>query len=531
MVAYRERLAARLAAETGTRSFRPGGDLRVALVYPNLYGVAMANLGFHAVYQELNTQPGVSCERAVLPEPEDLVALERRREPVRSLETGTPLGEFDVLAFSITYELDYLNLIRILAACGIPADRTQRSRFHPYVVAGGAALTVNHEPMVPVLDGWFRGEAEGQLEAWAAAHRQARAAGLRQRELWAHLGALPEDDPGWQEAAFRRVRARGAPALEFPPVGSELLAPEAVFGVAALVEICRGCPWRCSFCVAKDLYGSFRKASHEAVLAYADRLRPHTDRIGVVGAGLSAYPGLVELLADLRQRGFRASLSSLRLDRVKDELLEELLLHGQRTLTVAPENFSDRLQGLVEKSLTLEKIVRGLERVGPYGFEKVKMYMIAGLPGQTEADHQVAFTTARELVDRGVVRPGQLEFSYSVLLPRPGTALGDAPLLSRKQFKATQRYLEGQAKLAQAGLKVESYRMSMVCDLLCRGDHDVGRLLLDWARDTGGREPFRLDDRQYRGLMEGVFARQRARAGSGRLFGGDGRSQGVGVAV
>jgi radical SAM superfamily enzyme YgiQ (UPF0313 family) len=485
----------------------------------------MANLGFQAVYSALNALPGVSCERAVLPEGPDLRRLERQGQAVLSLETGQSLGDFDVLAFSVTYELDYLNVVRMLEGAGIPADREERNRFHPLVVAGGAALTVNHEPLLPLLDGWFRGEAEGRLEAWSEDLRRARSEGLRGRELWEALGAGEGADQGWQDLDFRRVRERGGAALEFQAVGTDLVTPDAAFGASALVEICRGCPWRCSFCIAKDMYGSFRKASQEDVLSYAARMRPHTDRIGLVGAGISAYPKLTRLLADLRGLGYRASLSSMRLDRVDDELLDELARHGQRTLTVAPENFSDRLQGLVEKSLSLGKIMAGLRRVGPERFEKIKLYMIAGLPGQTAEDHGVAFETARELVEEGAVRPGQLEFSYSVLLPRPGTALGDAELLGRKDYKATRKFLEASAKEARAGLKVESYRMAMLCDLLCRGDREVGLWLLDWARRTKGRSPLKIDDAEYRRRMEGVLARHRARGGTGEGFlGGDGRA-------
>lgn len=522
---YRQDQQRRLEAERGTRSFRPGGDLRICLVYPNLYPVAMANLGFQAAYAALNALPGVSCERAVLPEGPDLRRLERRGQGLLSLETGSALGEFDVLAFSITYELDYLNVVRMLEGAGIPSDREARNRFHPLVLAGGAALTVNHEPMMPLLDGWFRGEAEGRLEGWVEALRQVRSEGLRGPELWEALGAGEASGEGWQELDFRRVRDRGGPALEFRAVGTDLVTPDAAFGASALVEICRGCPWRCSFCIAKDMYGSFRKASAEDVLAYAARMRPHTDRIGLVGAGISAYPRLGNLLAELRSLGYRASLSSMRLDRVDDELLDELARHGQRTLTVAPENFSDRLQGLVEKSLTLGKIMAGLRRVGADRFEKIKLYMIAGLPGQTREDHAVAFETARELLAEGVVRPGQLEFSYSVLLPRPGTALGDAELLGRTDYKATRRFLEGAAKEARAGLKVESYRMAMLCDLLCRGDREVGHWLLEWARDTQGRSPIKLDEGEYRRRMEGVLARHRSRAVAGEaILGGDGRA-------
>lgn len=522
---YRRSQLRRLEAERGAQAFRPGGDLRVCLVYPNLYPVAMANLGFQAVYSALNSLPGVSCERAVLPEGPELRRLERQGQAVLSLETGQALGDFDVLAFSITYELDYLNVVRMLEGAGIPADREARNRFHPVVVAGGAALTVNHEPILPLLDGWFRGEAEGRLDAWAGALRRARREGLRGPELWGALGAGEASDQGWQDLDFRQVRQRGAPALEFQAVGTDLVTPDAAFGASALVEICRGCPWRCSFCIAKDMYGSFRKASREDILAYAERMRPHADRIGLVGAGISAFPKLTGLLADLRELGYRASLSSMRLDRVDDDLLDELARHGQRTLTVAPENFSDRLQGMVEKSLSLGKIVAGLRRVGADRFEKIKMYMIAGFPGQTREDHAVAFETAQELVAEGAVRPGQLEFSYSVLLPRPGTALGDADLLARSDYKATRRFLEGAAKKAQAGLKVESYRMAMLCDLLCRGDREVGLWLLDWARKTQGREPLKVDEAEYRRRMKGVLERHRARAASGAgLLGGDGRA-------
>lgn len=493
-----------LDKEAGRRAFRPGGDLRVALVYPNLYPVAMGNLGFQVVYDQLNQLPGVSCERAVLPEGPDLRRLERRRQHLVSLETGTPLDRFDVLAFSVTFELDFLNMVRMLTACGIPVRRRQRTRHHPYVLAGGAALTVNHAPLVPLLDGWFLGEAEGRLEGWAAQLREARLAELRGPELWSHLAAEPRDPAAEVDRSHRVTREAGGPRVDFRPAGSQLFTPEAVFGKTALVEICRGCPWRCSFCVAKDMYGSFRRARPEDVLAYAETARAHTDRIGIVGAGISAYPRLAQLLADLREMGFSASLSSLRLDRVDDALLEEVQRHGQRTLTVAPESFSDRLSDQFDKSLDLGKIVAGLRRVGPHAFEKIKLYMIAGMPEETEADHEVAFATAEQVVGEGACAPGQLEFSYSLLLPRPGTVLGRAPLLTKQGYKRTRKFLEARARKAGVGLKVESYRMAQLCDLMCRGDEEVGERLAAWADETAGREPFQIPEGEYRAYIEGL---------------------------
>lgn len=509
----RERQLTLLERERGENPYRPGGDLRVCLVYPNLYGVAMGNLGYQVVHRALNELPGTSCERAVMPEGPDLRRIERRGKPLTSLETGTPLGEFDVLAFSVTFELDYLNMVRVLESSGIPAGRTRRNRFHPVVVAGGAALTVNHEPLEPMVDGWFRGEVDPE----GGGHPGERLAHLVEvlRELRGR-GGSPEDrrealaplaSTSGGDRAFRTTRARGGPAPGFEAVGSTLMAPDAVFGATALVEICRGCPWRCSFCVAKDMYGSFRRASHESVLEYARSQAGATDRIGIIGAGISAYPKLAGLLAELRGLGFSASVSSLRLDRVDDALLDEVARHGQRTLTVAPESFSDRLEGVVDKSLDLAKIVGGLRRVGgSRRFEKVKMYMIAGLPGEVEEDHEVAFATAEELVADGVLEASQLEFSYSLLLPRPGTVLGRAELLSKAGYKRTRRFLEARAKRAGVGLKVESYRMAMLSDLFCRGDRGIGERLVAWGSATGGRDPFRLEEAEYRDLMAAVLA-------------------------
>lgn len=513
MRAYLQDLRRRLAREVGPTQPKPEGDLRVCLVYPNLYPVAMGNLGFQAIVEAMNQLPGVSCERATLPEAPHLRRLRRQGKGILSLESQKPLGEFDVLAFSVTYELDLLHLAEILEVSGIPADRTRRNRFHPVVLAGGAAVTVNHLPFLPLVDGVFRGEAEGRLEGLVELLRESqthRGQPDSLRELFHGLaGSDPED---WGNFEFRVSRPRGSEALPFVPVGTRIFTEESVFGKTAGIEICRGCPWRCSFCIAKDMYGSFRKAAAEDVLAFADSVRDYTDRIGIVGAGLSAYPRLTELLRELRQRGFSCSLSSLRLDRVKPDLLDEIQAHGQRTLTVAPENFSDRLQGLVEKSLTLEKIIRGLERVGPDRFEKIKLYMIAGLPGQVESDHRIAFETAQDLIARGAVRPFQLEFSYSLLLPRPGTALGGAEVLSKADYKRTKKLLETLAREAKSGLKLESYRLAMVSDLLCRGGPSVGHLVLDWVAKTRGEDEFRLRDADYRREIAQVRSRDAARS-------------------
>ena len=309
---------ARLAAER--RLFTPGprGPLSVCLVYPNTYAVGMANLGFQAVFRLLHDDPHVTVERAFLPDGPRA----RWPQPLRSLESDRPLGDFDVLAFSISFETDYLHVLDVLGSAGLPLRRSARGAGAPLVIAGGPAMFLNPEPLAEFVDLFLIGEAEEMLpefleRAWrrqpARATRILERTEERRRRLpagplprratttTATLIAVDYDGP-----VAGRVERRYLARLDQRETTSEILSPEAVFGDMFLVEASRGCEWGCRFCAAGFMYRPVRYRSPDGLRA-EHRARPRgAAHIGLVGAEMASLPGVAALCQEIAAAGGRA---------------------------------------------------------------------------------------------------------------------------------------------------------------------------------------------------------------------------------
>lgn len=491
--------------ERGAIRKEPGGKLGIALVYPNAYRLGMANLGVHAVYRLLNADPGTRCERAFLP---------GDGAPPRTVESGAPLGDFDVVAFSLSFEDDLPNVLRLLASAGLPLRASARDGRHPLVVAGGIAVQINPEPVAPFLDAILVGEGEALVPPFLDTLRAARAGGASRGELLAALARIRGAYvPGLYDVAYADTRAPGGgwvtrqapregapervaraylPALS-TPTSRAVDTPDAQFGDLYLTEVARGCLWGCRFCAAGFVQRPYREVDLETLRAEAREGLARGQRVGLVGPDTSDHSGLDALTREIAEAGGTFSPSSLRVDAIGPQLAARLAAGGERTVTLAPEAGTERMRRVVNKDFADDRIVQAAEDAIAAGMVNVKLYFMFGLP--TEADEDVLgmaaiATRIREKVmlpwARRRGRMGRISLSVNPFVPKPWTPFQWAPLAPRAVLEARRRLLE--RALRPKGIDVESLsaREAALQALLSRGDRRCGDLLELAHLETGG---------------------------------------------
>jgi radical SAM family uncharacterized protein len=507
----KKKAQALLAGEQGTVVKDWGGKISVALVYPNTYAVGMSNLGFQTIYRHLNALPDVVCERVFMPEPADLDEMRRSQQPPFSLESLRPLTDFHLVGFSVTYEGDYINVLRLLAMAGIPLRAAARREHDPLVLMGGVCAFSNPEPVAPFMDFVVVGEGEELVVELIAAYR----AGSRDRaDLLRSLASIdgvyvPEHYAiGYgADGTVAEVAARdGAPAMvvkrrlknvnAFETIAA-VKTSQAEYGHMALLEVGKGCGRGCRFCLEGQVYRPVRHRTVDALRETVERMAASGERrIGLVGACVSDYPWLGDLLKVVEDNGMELSISSLRADSLSEELVAALARGGHRTLTMAPEAGTERLRRAIRKSISDEQLMTACDLVRAHGIPNLKTYFMIGQPTETIEDVEAIPELAGRMLERLRVldargRPfGRLTLSVSSFVPKPWTPFQWAPFDGAESLQDKLEIIKrGVRRFSNVRVLHENPREAALQALLARGDRRVGDFLElaaghegDWRR-------------------------------------------------
>jgi len=505
-----DKARARLAREIA--HVRPGADarLRIALAYPNTYGVGMSNLGVHTLYRLLNSLPGVRCERVFLPDPADMEQHRRTGMRLFALESQQPVADFDIVAFSASFENDYPNLLAMLDLAGIPRRARARTHHDPLVLMGGAAVSINPEPVAPFLDICCVGEGEELVRPLVAACFEATS----RTDLLEDLAARPGFYvPGLYEARYARADRVGidrfaalVPAGPAPESIAKVRArlagvdrvavtairtPDTEFGDRITVEVARGCTKGCRYCWVGYSILPFRVHDADDVIQAALPWREHTDRVGLVATALLDHPDIEEIAVRLRAAGFKVFSPSLIISTLRESLLRTVVESGQETITIAPEAGSDRMRQVVMKRITNEEILDKVRLIFRAGAVNLKNYMIIGLPGEDETDLEAIVDLGKRMRqimieegrDRG--RIGTITLSINCLIPKPGTPFQWARQISAKEYRRRLRWLRKRvAVIPNLVIDAMPPRTAEIQAVMSRGDRRVADLLELWL-DSG----------------------------------------------
>ncbi|MGQ9553117.1 MAG: radical SAM protein [Anaerolineae bacterium] len=453
-----------LAGEQGAIVKDWGGRLPIALIFPNAYFVGMSSLGLQTVYGLLNSFSDVVCERAFL-------NLGKSSSDVEtlSIESQRPLKDFPVIGFSLSYELDYPNVIRILRDAGIPPLASERQR-SPLVIAGGPAISANPLPLAPILDVVLIGELEDVAQdlataLWALASKQA------------DLDYLT-DVPGLYVPGYHTdmgsVRRVWTKHLDDWETATVVATGYTEFPNMHLVEVARGCGRSCRFCLAGHIYRPVRERSTDSVLSMAGKGLAQGRTIGLLAPSLSDSRGLRPVLKYLVGAGARVSLSSLRADSLDEDLMADMVAAGNDTLTIAPEAGCARLRHLIGKEMDIAAILGAAALAEACGFRELKLYFMIGLPTETEDDIREAVSLVRQV---RAAFSRRLVVNVSCFVPKPNTpfqwlGMTSVPKLESR-LAAFTRALRGTG----VTIRSESPQWSLLQAALARGDERIGLAL------------------------------------------------------
>ncbi len=505
----RERAREILSREVGCIRKSHRDRLRVALAFPNSYFVGMSNLGFQTVYRLFNESDDVVCERVFLPPKQELQEALRAGVRLATLESQLPVADVDVLAFSVSFEWDYTNVLTMLRLSGVPLRADERDDRHPLVVLGGAISFLNPEPLAPFVDLVCVGEGEvlvpdlvkaiGEGGGHAAILR--RVVGRPGMYVPALVEIRYDVDgrvDGFAPAADPPVRvpvtkaALKAAEMAEPPA-TTVFSPDTEFGSRLLIEVVRGCANLCRFCWAGYNYLPVRAFDADRILRLAETARPHASRVGLVSIALCDHPEIERILGRLHEIGYRISPASLRLDDLTEPIVRLLRASGERSITIAPETGSDRLRRVINKTVTNAQILDRAELVFAAGIENLKLYYMLGLPTETDEDLVAIRDLTAAIRDlmmryaRGRGAVGRIVASVNPLVPKPGTAyqwmpMEAAPVTERKMRRLRQLV----AGLDNVYFNIKSERHSYFQALLSLGDRRVAPVI-EAAERNGGQ--------------------------------------------
>lgn len=486
-------------------TINPHAEQKVAIVYPNTYFVGMSNLGLHIIYEEINLHPSSVCERIFLPEKKELDAYDKTKTPLMSVETQRPMHQFDVVAFDVTFEMDYFHIPLMLRHGRVPVTSEARTSFDPIVIAGGPCATFNPEPFADFIDAFIIGEGEGIVTAVLDRIRLGRENGEGREETIAALAQIdgvyvpvlytPQYDDNKRFVGYDI--ADGAPQIirrHFEPLtsgGETVIATNFTeFGAMYIIEVARGCGRHCRFCMAGYCFRVPRVRPLDILKEGVDRAEKLGKKVGLMGAAISDYPEVDELVTYIRSKDMRYSCASLRADSLTQAVVDGLAESGQKTITIAPETGSERLRRVINKGISEENLRTAAQLSAKSGIQHMRLYIMIGLPTETDEDIDaivgLAERTQAHMAEVGC--KGRLTLSINPFIPKPFTPFQWMAMDHQKSVEKKLQYIKKSLqKNRRIEVLVESPKEAYIQGVLARGDRRLGKVLAACALDRGSK--------------------------------------------
>ena len=505
-------------------TINPHAEQKVAIVYPNTYFVGMSNLGLHIIYEEINLHPSSVCERIFLPEKKELDVYDKTKTPLMSVETQRPMHQFDVVAFDVTFEMDYFHIPLMLRYGRVPVMSEDRTGFDPIVIAGGPCATFNPEPFADFIVAFIIGEGEGIVTAVLERIRNGREHGESREETIAGLAQIdgvyvpvlytPQYDDNKRFVGYDI--ADGAPKIirrHFEPLtsgGETVIATNFTeFGAMYIIEVARGCGRHCRFCMAGYCFRVPRVRPLDILKEGVDRAEKLGKKVGLMGAAISDYPEVDELVTYIRSKDMRYSCASLRADSLTQAVVDGLAESGQKTITIAPETGSERLRRVINKGISEENLRTAAQLSAKSGIQHMRLYIMIGLPTETDEDIDaiigLAERTQAHMAEVGC--KGRLTLSINPFIPKPFTPFQWMAMDHQKSVEKKLQYIKKSLqKNRRIEVLVESPKEAYIQGVLARGDRRLGKVLAACALDRGSksfksemkRAGLDMDDCNYR---------------------------------
>ena len=489
---------------------RDGASFHFALAFPDTYEVGMSHLGLQILYAVLNGLPGVHCERCYAPWPDMEGELRRRNQPLCSLESQRPLTAFDVVGFSLQYELSYTNVLMMLDLGGIPLRSKERSEAHPLVIAGGPCA-FNPAPMTAFIDAFVIGEGEEVIGEIAAALMAVRAKGGRRTERLEALAALKGVYVPSLHTGPDRISKRVITDLDAWPLPSCPVVPlMKTIHDRVTLEIGRGCTRGCRFCQAGMVWRPLRERTPAVLEEMAEAMLRATghDELSLLSLSSGDYTLIEPLLKTLMDRYYARrvalALPSLRVETLTPKLIEAIRRVRKTSFTLAPEAGTQRLRDIINKGNSEEELLATTTRVFAAGWKAVKLYFMLGLPGEREEDLEGIADLAHKTL-RTAQNRGQVTVSLSTFVPKAHTPFQWQRQIGVNEILSSQEFFRQRLKNRNIAVKWHDARMSLLEGVLSRGGEETGTLI-----ETAFRLGCRFDgwsDRFRFELWEAAFSR------------------------
>ncbi len=496
----------------------------LCLAFPDAYTIGMSNLGLQVLYDVMNQRADWACERVFAPLSDMEQLLRAHQLPLYSLETFTPLASFDVLGFTLQYDLCYSNVLTMLDLGGIPLAAEGRTLAHPLVIAGGPCA-MNPEPMARFIDLFTIGDGEDALPEVCDLWIDLKRAGRGREDILAEMAARlpyayvprfyhPPDRGNGPPSAVEPTRS-GVPALVQTAVVADLNAipPPApiVPNVECVhdritIEIMRGCPGKCRFCQSTSIKRPLRFRSVETIAqaALAQYRATGYNEVSLLSLSTSDYPHFVDLMRRLQETfrplGVAVSLPSLRINEQLVAVGELMNTDRHSGLTLAPEAARDDMRRQLGKPITNEDLYAGCRRAFENGFSRVKLYFMCGLPGERETDLAGIIDMAETIARLGKEvrgRTADVVANVSNFVPKPHTPFQWHAMQRREYFAWAHEVLHRRKRLRSVQLRCHDVESSLLEGVMCRGDRRLAAAIeLAWrrgARFDGWAEKFQPD--------------------------------------